>query len=228
MTPLYSGFWGCKRQAITTMKLIARRTLLSIGKIFEQPHWKIKTTPFETGCWEHSKITARRNTGGSNNPFDVLGIPKSSSFDTVKRRFIELALQHHPDTSESGKANADYFVRIRQSFELIRKGNGGGDDEDSSPPFEQWTESDFLQWFHQQTGIKLSSSQRRALAEIHRSRIPGGKYDGPSWELARRLVDEQDAFFRQMQKGGPPPNKESSNSKSESVDTSSLRRKRRR
>jgi hypothetical protein len=215
------------------MKLLARQTLLRIGKIFEQPHWKSMTTPFEIGCscsWEHSKITTRRNTGGSNNPFDVLGIPKSSSFDTVKRRFIELALQHHPDTSESGKANADYFVRIRQSFERIRKGNGGGDDDDldSSQPFEQWTESDFLQWFHQLTGIKLSSAQRRALAEIHRSRIPGGKYDGPSYELAGRLVHEQDAFFSKMQKGGPPPNKESSNSKSESVDASSLRRKRRR
>ena len=36
-----------------------------------------------------------------DNPFDILGIPKTSSYKQVKSRFVELALANHPDTSQN-------------------------------------------------------------------------------------------------------------------------------
>jgi hypothetical protein len=40
------------------------------------------------------------------------------------------------------------------------------------------------------------------LVRLYRTRVPGGYYGGHSWDLARRLVVEQDAFLRNMQGGG--------------------------
>jgi curved DNA-binding protein CbpA len=159
--------------------------------------------------------TSTRNL--SDNPFRVLGIPPNSSMETAQSAFIKLAIQHHPDTNEGDEKSVQNFVRIRQAFERIRDhsknrakdGTGSrkddGDDSGYKHPPGSWTEDDFLQWFFEQTGMRLTSDQRQELVHLHRSRIPGGRYDGPSWELARRLAFEQDAFlhqrYQQQQRG---------------------------
>jgi DnaJ-class molecular chaperone len=56
-----------------------------------------------------------------NNPFDILGIPKGSSYENVKRKFVEPAMKHHPDVSESDDDDVEEFVRLRQAFETIRE-----------------------------------------------------------------------------------------------------------
>lgn len=168
-------------------------------------------------------MTSRRNNTHHNdntNPYRILGIPPTSSFQTVQKAFVKLAFQHHPDTA--GNVSAD-FVLIRQAFERIRnakqgvnslvdhpsKNQGGYYDNDDnegdgnrSPQSDTWTEADFLKYFHRQTGVRLSSEQREELVDLYRTRVPGGYYGGHSWDLARRLVAEQDAFLRNMQSGG--------------------------
>lgn len=160
----------------------------------------------------------------NNNPYHILGVPPMSSFQTVQKAFVKLAFQHHPDTA--GNLSAD-FVRIRQAFERIREAKQGGKSLVGPPHSHQydtrghehdeyhgengrgshsqsqtWTEADFLQYFHRQTGVRLSSEQREELVRLYRTRVPGGYYGGHSWDLARRLVAEQDAFLRNMQGGG--------------------------
>lgn len=165
-------------------------------------------------------MTSRNNRHNhtGNNPYRILGIPPTSSFATVQKAFVKLAFQHHPDTA--GNVSAD-FVRIRQAFERIRNAKQGGkslveqhssrgyadddDDDDgrgNNTQAHTWTEADFLQYFHRQTGVRLSSEQREELVHLYRNRVPGGYYGGHSWDLARRLVAEQDAFLRNMQGGG--------------------------
>jgi hypothetical protein len=59
-----------------------------------------------------------------------------------------------------------------------------------------FSERAFLEYFFQQTGLRMSPSQRRELVYLHYTRIPGGgRYDGPSWDIARRLAAEQDVFL---------------------------------
>lgn len=156
-----------------------------------------------------------------SNPFHVLGVPPSSSYQAVQKAFLKLALEYHPDTSSKDKDTSEHFVRIRKAFENIRDGTPYSDKGQSEPDLP-WTEQDFLNWFCQNTGIKMTSVQRRELVHLHRSRIPGAYYGGQMYDLAHRVVYEQDAFSRLVKRGTPPPTPKST------TDESSLRRKRKR
>ena len=66
------------------------------------------------------------------NPFRVLGLPSFTSFSIVQKKFLKLAMKHHPDTKAdnnndtgTGTGSApnsvnDDFVRIRTAYEQIR------------------------------------------------------------------------------------------------------------
>jgi curved DNA-binding protein CbpA len=166
-----------------------------------------------------SPSVAQFSTTKNYNPFHILGVPPSSSYQVVQKAFHKLALEYHPDTSS--KDTSEHFVRIRKAFENIRDGTPYSDkaQSDSDLPF---TEQDFLNYFWQNTGIKMTSVQRRELVHLYRSRIPGAYYGGQMYDLAHRVVHEQDAFFRLKKKGTPPPPPTST------TDESSLRRKRKR
>lgn len=155
---------------------------------------------------------------GVKNPFKVLGVSPSSSFETIQKKFTELALRFHPDVhrhQQEGKAvdaSAETFVRIRQAFEHIRKTRNGPQQSTgptntpSNSPLKQqsahnnyrFSEQDFLNYFAEQTGLRLSSAQRREMIHLYRNR-PQGYYAGHSWDLARRLSFEQDSYLRRMQ-----------------------------
>ncbi len=63
-------------------------------------------------------------THGANS-FNVLGVPKMSTCDAVKRKFVEIALKHHPDTSGIENGGAEEFIRLRRTFETIREQEDG-------------------------------------------------------------------------------------------------------
>jgi hypothetical protein len=54
-----------------------------------------------------------------------------------------------------------------------------------------------LQYIFDQTGQQISSTQRRELIELDRRRIPGCRYEGPGYDLARRVAIGQELFITQ-------------------------------
>lgn len=129
-----------------------------------------------------------RRSFSSQNPFVVLGIPVGSSYDTVRRAFVQLALRHHPDRSKGG-SSAHEFVRIRQAFEAIQEGSAS-----SSP--KGWSESEIQDWYRQETGEYLSfdmcEQTRREVVHAYRTLSQGGKDKGGYWEMARQLAERED------------------------------------
>ncbi|CAJ1926090.1 unnamed protein product [Cylindrotheca closterium] len=141
------------------------------------------------------------------NPFDILGIPKTSTYETVKRRFLELALETHPDvvnqSADGGDNSAskdpqqlvDEFVKLRQAFEAIRENSDGstgvvGDSEASS-----WSDESFQAWFHNETGhsdvmFNMDLQTRKEVAEVA-SQAQGGLDHGGMWEMARAMAEQQ-------------------------------------
>jgi len=135
----------------------------------------------------------------SSCPFQILGIPKTSSYVNVKKAFVELALQHHPDTAEDKSQQSDTFTTIRQAFESIRNDNGRatvvqGDSE--------WTDKSLDAWFYRETGQHLSfhmdSSTRREVARVAETMSPGGLDKGGMWAMA-------DMIAKQGTSGGEDP-----------------------
>jgi curved DNA-binding protein CbpA len=135
-------------------------------------------------------------------------------------------LENHPDTTDRDeKKSSEHFIRIRNAFERIRDLQEPSS-EDKHHTILAWTEEDFLQWFYEQTGQRLTSEQRREMVQLYRTQIPGGRYDGPAWELIRRLVAEQDAFLRQQQ-GGATATTSYDNTKTAAKNNSNILRRKR-
>lgn len=135
-------------------------------------------------------------TSGPRNPFAVLGVPVDSSFDHVRRAFVQLALKHHPDR-ETG--SAEEFVRIREAFEAIVDSGGEGNPHNS----EGWSQEELREWFHEETGdflaFDMSEATRKEVIHVYNTMSQGGKDKGGYWEMARQLAEREQ--FRGSEEG---------------------------
>ncbi len=135
-----------------------------------------------------------------NNPFEVLGIPKASTYHEVKRRFVELALQHHPDLSSNG-GDASEFVRFRRAFEMIRETKEGHARLVEPKEESEWSDQEFQAWFYEETGhqdvmFRMDIATRKEVVDIANSQSQGGLDRGGMWEMARSMA-EQEKSLRQ-------------------------------
>ena len=137
----------------------------------------------------------------SNNasycPFQVLKIPKSSSYADVKKAFVKLALEHHPDTAHDKSLSHETFASIRQAFESIRNDNGRATTADGvdNNNHTEWTDESLDSWFYQETGQHLSfhmdSSTRQEVKEVAETMSRGGLDTGGLWDLANMIARQE-------------------------------------
>lgn len=135
---------------------------------------------------------SRSRSRGVDTHYDILGIPRNSSPEAVKRAFLQLALRHHPDTSADKQRGTDNFVKIREAFEGIKEdfSTRNLDGKDEVPSW--FTEEEFDAWFHEETGQRMDSSMRREVMHVYRSGLTRTEY-GAVWEIA--FVLEEEGFF---------------------------------
>ena len=183
----------------------------------------------------------------SDNPYEVLGIHKSATYDEAKRRFFELALQHHPDTSKSNNPNSSNntnedrdknmkeFIRFRQAFEALREGKDGtiytSDEEDGS----LWSsDEEFNAWFYEETGhadimFRMDIKTRKEVIDVFKNQAQGGLDRGGIWEMARKMAEQEEMLRDQKRKfKNPTIGLESSSSSTEQNASSNVRRRRKR
>jgi molecular chaperone DnaJ len=51
--------------------------------------------------------------------YEVLGVPKGSSSDDIKKAYRKLALQHHPDRNPNDKAAEDRFKEAAEAYDVL-------------------------------------------------------------------------------------------------------------
>jgi DnaJ-class molecular chaperone len=80
--------------------------------------------------------------GFQENPYEVLGVPPGASMETVKRRYKQLAMQHHPDrwagkgcSVEEMAVHKEAFQRITVAYHSLME-NGGHSDPATQPDLD--------------------------------------------------------------------------------------------
>jgi hypothetical protein len=138
-----------------------------------------------------------------NNPFDILGIPKSSSYESVKRRFMELALKHHPDVSENDDddGGVEEFIRLREAFEAIRE-NTDGTLRLMKNGESLMSDDEFQAWFYEETGhhdimFRMDLTTRKEVIEAVNTQSQGGLDHGGIWDMARRMAEQEESLKKQ-------------------------------
>lgn len=53
------------------------------------------------------------------NYYEILGVPKSASFDEIRKSYKSLLLQHHPDKNLSKNGDSD-FVLLQKAWETLK------------------------------------------------------------------------------------------------------------
>jgi hypothetical protein len=198
---------------------------------------------------QHNKFRGGIHDG--ENPFTVLGIPQTSSYDQVKRRFLELALQHHPDLAKknsSSRSNnkmndddstcsstapcsdADTFIRLRQAFEAVKENSSGSASLRRSND-EAWTDEEFQAWFHEETGhgdvmFKMDLKTRKEVIDVAAQQSQGGLDRGGMWAMARSMAEQDQALLHQKAEFKRTVGLTKSSSPTESIEPSVRRRRR--
>jgi len=131
----------------------------------------------------------------SENPFDILGVPKTATYAEIKQRFLKLAMEHHPDqanTATDEKKSNEKFIRFRRAFESLKETMDGGaaqGDNESS-----WSsDEEFLAWYYEETGKSdsIDLKTRREVIEVVKQSSQSGLDRGGVWEWARRMAEEE-------------------------------------
>jgi len=58
-------------------------------------------------------------TGSMNDPYAILGVPKTASADEIRRAYRKLAKELHPDARPGDKAAEERFKQVGQAFKLL-------------------------------------------------------------------------------------------------------------
>ena len=142
------------------------------------------------------------------NPFDILGIPKSSSYKHVKQRFVELALKYHPDVAKKDEeTDVEEFIRLRKAFEMIRESEDGGARLKVEGETNSMSDTEFQAWFYEETGhhdvmFKMDINTRKEVIDVVKNQSQGGLDKGGMWEMARTMAEQEESLKQKKLKFG--------------------------
>src|ERR687888_1772612 len=58
--------------------------------------------------------------GMSSNPFEILGLDRSATFEDVKLAYRRLARQHHPDANPHDPTALERFTALRHAYDRLK------------------------------------------------------------------------------------------------------------
>ena len=180
----------CRRGFFRSLPLHLRTTAAALPLVQTQ-----RVRPIHS----QQKRQSGRPKKAQSDPFRVLGLPsKDTTYKTVKQKFLQIAMKHHPDTTnaesdEERDEHRQVFVAARMAFEDIVEGPDGMAIMRSESD-EAWDDEELNEWFHQESGghdmpfmdVKTRKEVSRVMEEIG----GGLDRDGGMWTLARMVAND--------------------------------------
>ena len=138
-------------------------------------------------------------------PFHILGISSESTYAVVKKSFLKIAMQHHPDVvgeleGAEKQKSVDLFMKSRQAFESIVEVEGGMaalreevELEKGLKKQSKMSDEEFDAWFLDETGhnnpfsFDIDPATMREVAEMTDTIGGGLDRDGGMWTLANMV-----------------------------------------
>lgn len=138
-------------------------------------------------------------------PFRILGVPTESTYAVVKKSFLKIAMQHHPDVvgeleGDEKQKSVDLFMKSRQAFESIVEVEGGMaalreeiEMEKGLKKQSKMSDEEFDAWFLDETGhnnpfsFDIDPATMREVADMTDTIGGGLDRDGGMWTLANMV-----------------------------------------
>lgn len=110
--------------------------------------------------------------------YDVLGVPKTSSADEIKKAYKRLAMKYHPDRNPSDTSAESKFKELSEAYEVLSDqdkrsdydtfGHNGPTRSSTRPPWSDHIDDIFKNHFNQDPhrGRDLSTNVTITLAEV--------------------------------------------------------------
>src|SRR2546429_9956459 len=86
--------------------------------------------------------------------YEILGVPKTASADTIRKTYRKLARRHHPDVNPGDSKAEDTFKRVSAAYEVLSDDKkraaydefgdaslAGGFDADKARAYTQWQDT---------------------------------------------------------------------------------------
>ncbi|CAE8619007.1 unnamed protein product, partial [Polarella glacialis] len=152
-----------------------RSELLSRHRLRQgvQPHWSLRVSQAFVGSswprWAPQRTRGRLSAAGSQNPFDVLGVSRSSDQDEIRASFRQLVRTYHPDVPSTG--NQARFLQIKDALDQLSSPEGRAKwamqyhsySSYYDAPQEEEEEEEVVDWFS-----RRRAEQEEAMAEADR------------------------------------------------------------
>ena len=147
----------------------------------------------------------------------------------MKSKFLQLALQYHPDQNSTSSydnnsqvSSSEQFIQFRQAFERIREDMDGQATKTTITKEEgndasSWSDAEFRAWYYNEQRrsseedsnnvmtVQLNTQTRQEVIEAVKSYDAAGGLDrGGIWDWARWIAEE-DAHLQSKKKQYPKP-----------------------
>ena len=145
---------NCNTQGHTPNHKAAWGGNLSLVKYFRDEHGVYDTIQDEAGNYSADIAKMRGNmevhqwlldhgSGDRAESYRLLGLEPDADMETVKRRYRELARQHHPDKNSYYNLHDENFMKFKAAYEHLTKENGIG--QQMNP---KYSEKKLLEYHH--------------------------------------------------------------------------------
>jgi len=159
-----------------------------------------------------TKCRCKKPNLNSRNYYDLLGVERTATQKEIRKAFVKLSKEYHPDSNANDKSLHDKFVKINEAFSILSKQSTRITYDQTldststsysrpSPP-RQPTPSSPFDWTYANFDNRRTYRQR---PDINETDWGTPHFDKTFFDMLRRRMEQDRRQARQSSYNRPPP-----------------------